>query len=102
MLDGHHKCILETVVPMLRAGRFESAILDSGAFTVLSKGITVSIGDYIDFALKYGHLFDQIVTLDDIAGDLATTRALVYAYGGHSTDEIDWRGRTAMDVAAAR
>jgi len=73
MLDAHHKCMTETVLPMLRDGRYESAILDSGAFTVLSQGIEISVEQYIAFCLEHGHLFDQIVTLDDIAGDLATT-----------------------------
>jgi hypothetical protein len=73
MLDGHQKAMNETILPMLRDGRFDEAILDSGAFTVLTKGIEVSIDQYIAFCLEHGHLFDQVVTLDDIAGDLATT-----------------------------
>lgn len=61
------------LLPRLEQGVFRTPILDSGAFTVLSQGMTISIEDYVGFCVKYGHLFDQIVTLDDIGGDLATT-----------------------------
>ena len=73
MLDGHGGVIEREVLPRLRDGRYGKAILDSGAFTVLSRGITISVEEYIAFCIDHGHLFDQIVTLDDIAGDLATT-----------------------------
>ncbi len=73
MLDGHGGVIEREVLPRLRAGLYQSSVLDSGAFTVLSQGITVSVEEYITFALEHGHLFDQVITLDDIAGDLAVT-----------------------------
>ena len=99
MLDSHHKCLIETVIPMLRAGRYSSAILDSGAFTVLSQGITISVEQYIEFALEHGDLFDQIVTLDDIAGDLAVTWNNTKAMIDAGLDPIPvFHGREPFDV----
>lgn len=64
----------DEILPRLQAGAYTSAILDSGAFTELTTpGFSVSIDAYVAFCQAHGHLFDQVVTLDDIAGDLATT-----------------------------
>ncbi len=59
--------------PRLEAGAYKSAILDSGAFTVISAGITIDVEDYAAFAVEFGHLFDVVVNLDDIAGDVETS-----------------------------
>lgn len=61
------------LLPRLEAGKYSSAILDSGAFTVFTRGITVELEAFKAFAAEHGHLFGQIITLDDIAGDLTTT-----------------------------
>ncbi len=58
----------------LEAGRYRSVILDSGAFTVRSdEGFTVDIDRYVAFCVEHQHLFDTVVGLDDIGGDLAAT-----------------------------
>jgi len=62
-----------SLLPRLEAGAYSSVILDSGAFTVLSAGLRIDVSDYARFAAEYGHLFDQVVGLDDIAGELSTT-----------------------------
>ena len=60
--------------PRLEAGLFPNAILDSGAFSEFTRpGFHVELEDYVAFCVEFGHLFDQIVTLDDIGGDLART-----------------------------
>jgi len=51
----------------LTADQFEIVKADA------AKKFNVSIDDYIEFCLEHGHLFSQVVTLDDIAGDLAVT-----------------------------
>lgn len=59
------------ILPRLRAGVYSSVILDSGAFTELSDpSFHVSIEAYGAFALEHAELFDVIVNLDDIRGDL--------------------------------
>ena len=101
MLDSHHKCMTETVLPMLRDGRFQSAILDSGAFTVLSQGIEISVEQYIDFCLEHGHLFDQVITLDDIAGNLAVTWKNTKAMIDAGLDPVPvFHGREPFEVLA--
>lgn len=69
------------ILPRLERGAFRSAILDSGAFTELSERLRgkanplhVDLEEYGRFALDHRHLFSEIVTLDDIAGDLERTR----------------------------
>lgn len=62
------------ILPRLEAGAYVAPILDSGAFTELTTpGFHVSVEEYAAFIETHGHLFDQIVTLDDIRGDLART-----------------------------
>ena len=61
------------LLPRLRRGAYPSVILDSGAFTVISTGLRIDAAEYARFAREYRDLFDAIVNLDDIAGDLATT-----------------------------
>lgn len=67
--------------PRLERGAYRSVILDSGAFTELTerqRGVAeplhVDVRDYGRFALEFGHLFDEIVTLDDIEGDVERSR----------------------------
>lgn len=62
------------MLPRLRAGAYPSVILDSGAFTELSKPTYhTDLEEYGDFLEEYGHLFAFAITLDDILGDLAKT-----------------------------
>lgn len=62
------------ILPRLEAGLLPNAILDSGAFTEFTRpGFHVDLADYVAFCVEFGHLFDQIITLDDIGGDLART-----------------------------
>ncbi len=72
-LNGHGGVIAREVIPRLAKGLYDESILDSGAFSVISKGIKISVEDYGKFALEYGYTFDTIVNLDDIAGDLEVT-----------------------------
>lgn len=65
----------ETLRPALEEKRFPFAILDSGAFTVQSQGICIDVEEYAAFAAAHRHLFDVIVNLDSIAGDLEESRA---------------------------
>lgn len=62
------------ILPRLEARTWSSVILDSGAFTVISAGIEIDADEYGAFVAEYGHLFDVVVNLDDIAGDLEATR----------------------------
>lgn len=64
-----------TLRPLLERGAFRHVMLDSGAFTVISAGITIGIDEYVAFCRAHGHLFDTIINLDDIAGDVATSEA---------------------------
>lgn len=57
----------------LDRGEYRHVILDSGAFTVLSQGITIDATEYAEFATELGDRVDMIVGLDDIDGDLAQT-----------------------------
>lgn len=77
------------ILPRLQSEAYGSVILDSGAFTELTdkarnvkrakKGLPplpvfhCDVYAYAKFCRTYGHLFNQIVTLDDISGDLART-----------------------------
>ncbi len=62
------------ILPRLEAGKYPAPILDSGAFTELrDPTFHVDIVEYSEFVLQYGSLFDQIITLDDIGGDLTRT-----------------------------
>lgn len=62
------------ILPRLEAGLYVEPILDSGAFTELTTpGFHVDVEAFAAFVREHGHLFDQIITLDDIQGDLATT-----------------------------
>lgn len=64
------------LLPRLEQGVWPSVILDSGAFTVISTPkFHVDIDAYVAFAAKYKHLFSFIVNLDDIAGDVAVSKA---------------------------
>lgn len=91
------------ILPRLQAGAYTSVILDSGAFTELSKvrkaeqqiaeregcrvadlsaaqlaeaermgheAFHVDVEEYADFALEHLDLFDLVVNLDDIRGDV--------------------------------
>ena len=49
---------------------FRGMILDSGAYSVMSKGKTVDLEEYIDFALEHRAGYDRIVNLDVISGDV--------------------------------
>lgn len=63
------------ILPRLQAGKYGQTILDSGAFTVISvKNFSVDVDAYGAFIAEFGHLFDVVVNLDDIAGDLETTQ----------------------------
>lgn len=63
-----------SILPRVAAGRYSSVICDSGAFSVISAGITVDIHEYAAWARDHRELFDVIVNLDSIAGDLAESR----------------------------
>jgi hypothetical protein len=59
--------------PRLKAGLYRSVMLDSGAFTVISQGITIDVKQYAAFIREHGDFFDVVVGLDDIAGDFVQT-----------------------------
>jgi hypothetical protein len=64
------------ILPRLRRRAWPSVILDSGAFTVISTPqFRIDAQAYAAFAAEHRDLFDVIVNLDDIAGNLATTHA---------------------------
>lgn len=82
----------DEIRPRLEGGVYRSAILDSGAYTELTERARneraiaegrkpphpnpwhTDLGDYGRFALEDGELFDEIVTLDDIEGDVAKSK----------------------------
>lgn len=76
------------ILPRLEARAYPSVILDSGAFTVLSQGIVIGVEEYAAFLREYGHLFDVVVGLDDIAGDLGTTWANQAVLDATGTDPL--------------
>lgn len=64
----------DAILPRLQAGKFGRTILDSGAYSENSRpGFSVDLDTYIALIHEHGHLFDVIVGLDDIGGDLART-----------------------------
>lgn len=50
---------------------FAGMMLDSGAYSVMSKGEVVDLGAYIEFCQAHGRGYSEIVNLDVIAGDVA-------------------------------
>jgi hypothetical protein len=64
------------ILPRLRRRAYSFAVLDSGAFTELSTpGFRVDLEAFAAFALEHSDLFDVVVNLDDIRGDVERTRA---------------------------
>lgn len=63
-----------TLRPMLEAKAFPFVILDSGAFAVQSSGISIDVEAYASFAAANLELFDVVVNLDSIAGDVEESR----------------------------
>jgi hypothetical protein len=62
------------ILPRLEAGAYSSVILDSGAFSELTRpDFHVDLDAYGAFALEHAELFDLVVNLDDIGGDLERT-----------------------------
>lgn len=60
--------------PALDRQAFRRVMLDSGAFTAFSQGIRITVQEYAAFVLEHGHLFDDVVGLDDIGGDVEYTQ----------------------------
>jgi hypothetical protein len=52
----------------------KSCILDSGAFSVWNKGVSIDVYDYIDFVAENLEFFDEYVMLD-VVGDVEQTIA---------------------------
>lgn len=50
---------------------FAGMMLDSGAFSVMTDGIEIDLGEYIAFCQQHGSAYDKIVNLDVISGDVA-------------------------------
>lgn len=68
---GHH--VLESfadVRPLLDRYRptFASMVLDSGAFTEMTTGKAVDLGEYIEFCQEHGAAYEWIASLDAIKG----------------------------------
>ena len=92
--------------PRLERGDFAGAILDSGAFSELSEKqrgkanpIHISLADYTAFCVEFGHLFDFVVTLDDIEGDLARTWSNTAYMREHGVDPVVvYHGSESLDV----
>lgn len=59
---------------LLEAKAFPFVVLDSGAFAVQSSGISIDVEAYAAFAAEFQGLFDVVVNLDSIAGDLEESR----------------------------
>lgn len=51
------------------------AFLDSGAFTEMTQGVAIDLGEYIAFAQEHGRFYAAIANLDDIRGDVDRSRA---------------------------
>lgn len=49
---------------------FSSLMLDSGAYSEMSTGVKVDLGEYIAFAQEHGAAYESIVNLDVISGDV--------------------------------
>jgi len=71
---GRERWFRNTLRPMLERKAFSFVMLDSGAFTVISQGITIDVDAYAAFAADHAELFDVVVNLDSIAGDLDESR----------------------------
>lgn len=87
----------DEIRPRLERRAFRSVILDSGAFTELTERkrgkknpLHVDVEAYGRFALEHRELFDEIVTLDDIEGDVARTR--------RNTDYLEGLGLRVVPV----
>lgn len=60
----------------LEAGKMDGAVLDSGAFSELTRpDFHVDVEAFADYALEVGHLFDFVVNVDDIRGNVARSIA---------------------------
>ena len=98
----------DEIKPRLERGVYRSVILDSGAFTELTekarnakdiaegrkprhaKPWHTDLVEYGRFCVEHGELFDEIVTLDDIEGDVELTRA--------NTDYLEGLGVSVVPV----
>lgn len=98
----------DEIRPRLERGAYRSVILDSGAFTELTergrneRAIAAGkrpphpnpwhtdLEEYGRFVLEHRDLFDEVITLDDIAGDVATTR--------RNTDYLEGLGLDVVPV----
>jgi len=71
---------------------FGRLLLDSGAFSELNSGVTIDVGEYVDWVAGFAGQIDAYAGLDDISGDWR--RSLKnYEAGGfptiHDTDPPD-------------
>lgn len=48
--------------------RFSSMCLDSGAYSVMTTGVSISLREYISFAKQHGQFYDFVASLDSITG----------------------------------
>lgn len=53
---------------------WKSGFLDSGAFTEMTQGEPIDLGEYIAFCQQHGEFYDLIANLDDIRGDVAKSQ----------------------------
>jgi hypothetical protein len=99
----HNAAWRKHILPRLQAGAYRAAILDSGAFTELrNPGFHVSLEEYIGFVQEYGHLFDMVITLDDIRGDLERTWLNTEALEANGCDVMPvFHGREPWSVLEA-
>ncbi len=54
---------------------WKGAMADCGAYTELSQGVKIDLDEYIAFCHEHGAFYDVLVSLDDIRGDVAKSRA---------------------------
>jgi hypothetical protein len=59
-LDGHAVKLIKSYREMI-----DNLCLDSGAFSVFTKKVNVSVTEYLAYIKRYGHFFTTVFTLDD-------------------------------------
>ena len=55
-----------SILERMRDGLYAEQVLDSGAFSAMTRGKVIDLGEYTDFCLEFGNLFTWVANLDVI------------------------------------
>jgi hypothetical protein len=99
-LESYHYIQNKRYVEKIRA-EGKRVFLDSGAYSAMSKGVSIDLGKYCDYIHENGDIIEHASVLDAIGDPLATWRnqyameqrgvnALPCYHYGEPTDVLDW------------